>query len=124
MTLTDLTIFNRALEQTEGYCELHMWEKAWGVLDDLPDELRAYGEVLSLRLDVLMGLRHWLKAQILCESLIKNIPDRPDVWFRLACIRAQSGETQAATNAVERCVDLDRTWRLRILDEPLLMDIW
>ena len=42
-----------------------MWQQAWDVLDDLPVELKAYLEVLSLRLDVMIGLAHWEKALIL-----------------------------------------------------------
>jgi hypothetical protein len=42
----DAGVLRSALAQSEGYCELRMWEHAWNVLEDLPDHLRNTAEAL------------------------------------------------------------------------------
>jgi hypothetical protein len=124
MTRADAGGLSRALEQAEGYCELRMWESAWNVLEDLPNELRCHPEVLSRRLDCLIGLEHWDKALILGASLSGIMPQRADVWFRLACIRAQGGNIEAAKAALRKCFDIDPGLRLKALHDPMLEALW
>lgn len=112
------------LDRAEGYCGLGMWESAWNALDELPEELRAHPDVISRRLDVLIGLAHWEKASILGASLAKIMPGRADVWFRVACVQARLGDLGAAKEAIRRCIHIDRGWRLRVLDEPALDGLW
>jgi len=117
-------ILKSSLGQAEGYCELGMWEQAWNVLDDLPEELRPHPDVISRRLDVLIGLKHWGKALILANSLARITPMRADVWFRLACIQAQLEAVDEAKKAIARCVEIDPDWRARIIAEPALEGVW
>jgi len=114
----------RKLDQTEGFCELGMWEHAWSALDDLPDDLRAHPDVISRRLDVLIGLMDWNKGLILATSLSKLMPQRADVWFRLACIHARLEVMDDAKKAIARCIEIDPAWRARILAEPALEGVW
>lgn len=115
---------HRVIEQVEGFCELGMWQHAWDLLDDLPDELRVHPDVLSCRLDVLIGLKQWGKALILGKSLVRLMPKDASLWFRLACIQAQLGDMVAAKSAISCCIDIDVGWRLRVVDEPALKGIW
>jgi len=113
-----------ALRESEGYCELQMWEAAWNVLEDLPSHLKVTGEVLERRVSILVGAGEMPKALMLAESLSTAIPDSPAVWFRLACVQAAVGDIPGAKTAVERCIELDPVWRIRVLDEPGLEGIW
>lgn len=115
---------HKPLQQSEGFCELGMWQHAWDVLDGLPDELRAHPAVLSRRLDVLIGLKHWDKALILGKSLARVMSHDASLWFRLACIHAQLGDVASAKIAISRCIDIDAGWRLRVVDAPELAGVW
>lgn len=112
------------LQQAEGFCDLGMWQQAWDALDGLRDELKAHPAVLSSRLDVLVGMKHWEKALILGKSLARVLPNDEKLWFRLACIHAQLGDMEAAKGAIAKCIDIDPGWRIRVVDEALLVGVW
>jgi hypothetical protein len=65
----DANTLRDAQSQSEGYCELQMWERAWDALEDLPDHRGNTAEALQARVAVLLGSGEVEKALILAQSL-------------------------------------------------------
>lgn len=120
----DAELLRTALTQSARFGERELWEQAWEVLEDLPVHLRATTEIIQARVAVLLGAGEPHKALILAQGLAAAFPHRPDALFRLACSYGATGQPDAAREAARRCIDLDRQWRERVLDEPLLEGIW
>jgi hypothetical protein len=104
--------------------ELRRRTEAWELLEDLPTELKNHPRVLELRLESLVCLRSWEKAEILGDSLAVIMPGSVSVWLSLARIRGQIGTREATLEAVTRVTALDASKRLGMLDDPLLAGVW
>ena len=74
-------ILSEALNRSEGYCDLQMWEAARNATEDLPEELRIAPDAVAMRLNILMGMQEWQKASMLGMGLCERWPARVD--FRL-----------------------------------------
>lgn len=108
-------VLHRALKEAEGYAALGMWEEAWQALEELADSLRVNPKVLGHSVAVLAKME-WAKAMRLSESLTYLLPERADIWFRVACLCAEFGDTVSATVALRRCVELNTEWQSRAND--------
>lgn len=114
----------QAIEKAEGFVTLGMGIEAWETLEDLPTEAKNIPRVLELRLESLVCLRSWEKAEILGDSLAAIMPASASVWLSLARIRGQLGKREAALEAITRVTALDASKRLGMLDDPLLAGVW
>lgn len=55
--------------------------ESWETLEDLPTKLKNHSRVLKLRLESLVCLRSWEKAEILGDSLVEIMPESVSVWL-------------------------------------------
>lgn len=113
-------VIKTATDKAEGFLVLGMAVDAWESLEDLPTESKNHPRVLELRLECLVCLQDWQKAEILGDSLAAILPGSVSVWWSLARVRTQLGRREAALEAIGRVVALDASKRLEMLDDPLL----
>ena len=119
-----MNAIRQAIEKAEGFVTLGMGLEAWETLEDLPTDAKNIPRVLELRLESLVCLRSWEKAEILGDSLAGLMPESIPVWLSLARIRGQLGKRSEALEAVARVTALDASKRLMMLDDPLLAAVW
>jgi predicted Zn-dependent protease len=60
----------RAIDATQGFCELKMWNEAWEELETLPPGARANPSVLNTRVHILMCMERWGDALELVEGML------------------------------------------------------
>jgi cytochrome c-type biogenesis protein CcmH/NrfG len=120
----DLETLMAAIEKTDGYLTLKMWEQAWNILEDLPTHLKNHPDVLIRRIDALTGSEHWTKALILAERTVAVYPQRAEVWLRLARLQAQAGKLEDARLAAKHVVSLDESFRVEVVEDEMLAGIW
>lgn len=119
-----MSVLGKALEQAEGFLELGMGDQAWEALEDLPTESKNHPRVLELRLQILISLRQWAKAEILGDSLAGLMPRSIAVWIALARAKAQLGKRVEALRAIEQVVEQDPSRRLELVADDLLAGVW
>jgi uncharacterized protein HemY len=119
-----MTTIAATIEKAESFLVLGMAEDAWETLEDLPSDAKNLPRVLELRLECLVCLREWQKAEILGDSLTGIMPQSVSVWLSLARARAQLGKREAALEAITKVAALDASKRLEMLDDPLLASVW
>lgn len=113
-----------SINKAEGYFDLGLYEEAWGELDDLDADARISRPVMSLRLEILRVTERWDKLGWLAEGLTETNPRWPEPWFHLAACRAKEGQTEEAEDALRQLFDIDKEWRLRVLDDDTFEPVW
>lgn len=115
---------NQAGNRKSGrFLALGIGDEAWETLEDLPTEAKNHPRVLELRVESLVCLREWQKAEILGDSLAAVLSDSVSIWLSLARARAGLGRPEAAREAMKRVTALDASKRLEMLDDPLLASV-
>lgn len=120
----DLETLMAAIEKTDGYLTLKMWEQARNILEDLPTHLKNHPDVLIRRIDVLTGSEHWTKALMLAEGTVVVYPQRAEVWLRLARLQAQAGLLEDARRSARLVIALDQSFHVEVMEDEMLAGIW
>ncbi|MDB4632757.1 hypothetical protein OAG85_03630 [Verrucomicrobiales bacterium] len=107
-----------------GYFDLRLFTEAWETLDALPVQVRESNEAMELRLKILAATERWEKLQWLAEGLTVSTSGWACPWFYLAMGKAKTGHVEKAKEAIEKLVDLDPDWRLRVLEDPAFESVW
>lgn len=118
------TVAKAACERAEGYLALGMPLDAWEALESLPSETKVLLPVLELRMECLIAVKSWEKAEILGESLAPRFPHSRPLWLGLARARCQLGRLELAREAVTMAGRADPARKLELLDDPLLAAIY
>jgi tetratricopeptide (TPR) repeat protein len=72
----------------------------------------------------LLGSRHIRAAEGIDEALEfllgsgERFTSKAACWFELACLHCQAGDLERAADCTRRAVDLDRSYQMRVLDDP------
>lgn len=94
------------LRAASGYTELGMFKDAEAELDQISPDFRQLPEVLSARLHVYSGMKHWELMQGVAERLMRNDPANAQwpISYAYATRRARSLEVakQILIEAVRR----------------------
>jgi hypothetical protein len=112
------------LTTAHGYFDLGLFTEAWETLDGLPVKVRESNEAMELRLKILAATERWEKLQWLAEGLTVSTAGWACPWFYLAMGEAKTGHVEEAKEAIEKLVDLDPDWRLRVLEDPAFESVW
>lgn len=113
-----------SIEQAEGYLALGMGLDAWETLEGLPAESKNDQCVLELRLECLCRESAWETAVLLGDSITAALPQSALALFWLAVARCQCGDVRGARVTLARAIELDPSYRERVIREPLLEAIW
>jgi tetratricopeptide (TPR) repeat protein len=83
--------------------------------------VRLHPEDIDIRL---LGAAHIRRATGIREAL-RFLQDSPETfrghgsyWFAIACLHCQHGDLERAAECTRRAVDLDRSFQMRVLDDP------
>lgn len=122
MDLQQITM--AACKRAEGFLALGMPLEAWEALEDLPSEAKVLRRVLELRMECLVAVKSWDKAEILGESLAPRFPDSRALWLGLARAQCQLGKLDLARMSITMAARADLGRKLDLLDDPLLAAIY
>lgn len=86
----------RNLTAAQGYLELDMPAEALEELDQLPQEFQSHNEILQLRLVILMRLRKWEDALLVCGELQTSFPQLTTGYIHAAFCLHELGRTLEA----------------------------
>ncbi len=107
-----------------GWLALGNPVEAWAVLEELPPEDRARGDVLALRVEILLALHRWEDAAVIAAGLLRLHPLDADARIYLARALCRLGRPEEARRHAEQvsilrpdlrlvmleCADLERLW--------------
>lgn len=88
--------FDRTIRAAQGYYELQMLKEAICQLDTLPLTAQLRGDVLEMRVLILMKDERWREALSTCEKLCAVAPDTPPGFIHMAYCLHELGRTQQA----------------------------
>lgn len=86
----------RRLTAAQGYLELDMPREALEELRELPAEISQHGEILQLKLVILMRLQEWEQGRALCQEIVTKFPQLTIGYIHGAFCLHEMGRTAEA----------------------------
>jgi len=100
LRLYSVNPFDRILRTAQGYYELQMFTDAVAQLDTMPLSAQLRGDVLEMRVLILMQDKRWGEALSSCEKLCAVAPDTPTGFIHMAYCLHELGRTQHAKDVL------------------------
>jgi tetratricopeptide (TPR) repeat protein len=91
-----------------GYYELGMLDEAWQELQNIPATGQRHGEVLALKISVLMQLRRWEQAVACGTEMLEVQPAEKAAYIDIAYCLHELGRTEQAREILLGAVNLLR----------------
>src|SRR4051812_17475681 len=99
------------------------WDEAWMALQKLPDDMPSSADFLQVYLGVFMAAKQWETAGKISRRLLVLRGTEPGNWFVLATIEALLRNLPSTSEAIDRCLAVDPSWRTRAYQEPLFFEV-